>query len=138
MKIVLHLFEFEEVYLIISFGSDLVRELHGPLVHWSTGSSWSGGHPSLSGRQFKSHAPQNISLSRKYEANILLRIHNSKNIILFCPSNKNKKMYLIYFSFIAIKSVSHFISKRTTSYLSFLINQSKQRKRVKRKGANTD
>ena len=35
--LLLHLFEFEEVYLIISFGSDLVRELHGPLVHWSIG-----------------------------------------------------------------------------------------------------
>ena len=137
MKILLHLFEFKEVYLIISFGSDPVRELHGPLVHWSTGSSWSGGHPSLSGQQFKSHAPQNISLSRKYEANILLRIHNSKNIILFCPSNKNKKMCLIYFSFIAIKSAEYTILFQSTRHLSFLIN-SKQRKRVKRKGANTD
>ena len=126
IKILLHLFEFEEVYLIISFGSDLVQELHGPLVHWSIGPPAQAGleviphwvasnsnpmphktylfqmnrvshfiskHTTyyLSFLSNSNPMPHKTYLSRKYEAYILLRIHNSKNIILFCLSNKNTK-----------------------------------------------
>ena len=79
---------------------EAVRELHGPLVHWSSGSSWSGGHPSLSGQQFKSHAPQNISLSNEQSIPFYFKAHD----------------------------ILSFFSRRFKA----------EKKRIKRKGANTE
>ena len=147
MKILLHLFEFAEVYLIISFGSDPVRELHGPLVQrlklvWrSSLTEWPAIQIPWCHKTYifqMSTVSHKTYLSRKYEANILLRIHNSKNIIL-CPSNKNTKCVYHIFIFYSnqISRVSRFISKHSRSYLS-LLNNSKRRKRVKRKGLKVE
>ena len=57
----------------------------GPLVHWLK-LVWRSSLTEWPAIQIPCH--KNIYLSRKYEANIPLRIHKSKNIILFCPSNK--------------------------------------------------